>query len=103
MMAGADSIKTCINPQCMGKYDFEHIADFARKRFVEGFDTVALLNQASSQREKEEIALVCMLDVEDEFVRKLKLSCRYAEACKVTDCRDRLKELIEQGLADKKS
>jgi hypothetical protein len=103
MMAAANTERTFIKPRCMGNYNFEHIAKYARKRFVEGFDTVALLNQASSQREKEEIALVCMLDVEDEFVRKLKLNCRYAEACKVTDCRDRLKELIERGLADKKS
>jgi hypothetical protein len=103
MMAGADTVTTCINPRCMGKYDFEHIADFALKRFVEGFDTVEMLNQATSQREKEEIALVCMLDVEEEFVRNLKLNCRYAEACAVTDCRDRLKELIERGLAEKKT
>jgi len=87
----------------MGKYDFEHIAEYARKRFVEGFDTVEMLNQAKTRREKEEIALVCMLDVEEEFVRNLQLYCRYAEACVVTDCRDRLKELIERGLADKKS
>jgi hypothetical protein len=103
MMTGADTATTRFNPRCMGNYDFEHIAYFARKRFVEGFDTVSLLQQASSQREKEEIALVCMLDVEQEFVRKLKLSCRHADACEVTDCRDRLKELIERGLADKKS
>jgi len=103
MMAGADTVKIPINSKCMGNYDFEHIAHFARKRFVEGYDTVALLNQARSQREKEEIALVCLLDVEGEFVRNLKLSCRHAEACEVTNCRDRLKELIERGLADKKS
>jgi hypothetical protein len=103
MMTGADTVKTCINPRCLGKYDFEHIAYYARKRFVEGLDTVALLQQASSQREKEEIALVCLLDVEEKVIENLQLSCRHADACEVTDCRDRLKELIERGLADQKS
>lgn len=101
MTTGADTARTYINPKCMGSYDFEHIACFARKRFVEGFDTVSLLQQARSQREKEEIALVCMLDVEDEFVRNLKLNCRHAIECEVTDCRDRLRELIERDLAGK--
>ena len=102
MMADAGTIRTCINPRCMGSYDFEHIAHYARKRFIEGFDTVALLQQATSQREKEEIALVCMLDVEEDVIRDLQLSCRHAEACEVTDCRDRLRELIERDLADRK-
>ena len=54
---------TCQNPRCLGNYDFDQIAYFAKKRFVEGFNTVALLEQAGSEREKEEIALVCLLDV----------------------------------------
>jgi hypothetical protein len=103
MMTGAIIERFRFNPRCLGSYDFEHIAHFARKRFVEGFDTVSLLQQAHSQREKEEIALVCMLDVEDEFVRKLRLSCRHADACEVIDCRDRLKEMIERDLAVQRS
>ncbi|MEK7758584.1 MAG: hypothetical protein AAB304_03120 [Pseudomonadota bacterium] len=101
MMASADTVRTCINPRCMGNYDFEHIAHYARKRFVEGFDTVALLQQASSQREKEEIALVCLLDVKEDVIRDLQLSCQHADKCEVTDCRDRLRDLIERDLADK--
>jgi hypothetical protein len=101
MMAAANTERTCINPRCLGNYDFEHIAKYARKRFVEGHDTVSLLTQATSQREKEEIALVCMLDVEEHLVRDLKLSCRHADDCDVTDCRDRLRDLIERDLAEK--
>jgi len=100
-MTAADTVRTCINPRCMGNYDFEHIAHFARKRFVEGINTVALLQQASSQREKEEIALVCMLDVEDDVIYDLRLDCRHAGSCEVTDCRDRLRVMIERDLADK--
>ncbi|WP_455203738.1 hypothetical protein [Kaarinaea lacus] len=89
----------CRNPGCLGNYDFDHIAYFARKRFVEGCNTIALMEQATSEREKEEIALVCMLDVEDTQIRDLRLSCRYKGKCKVTSCRAKLKKMIEAELA----
>lgn len=91
----------CYNPGCLGNYDFEHIAHFARKRFVDGWNTVELLAQASSEREKEEIALVSLLDVEDDQVRDLKLSCVHADECKVTNCRRKLREMIGAELARK--
>jgi hypothetical protein len=89
---------TCRNPRCLGDYNFEEIAFFAKKRFVEGCNTVELMEAARSEREKEEIALVCLLDVEDDKIRDLRLCCRHAGECKVMDCRDRLKQLIEGEL-----
>ena len=90
------------NPGCFGHYDFNHIAQFARKRFVEGQSTISLLQQARSDTEREEAALVCMLDIEDEFVLDIELDCRYASDCKVTNCRDRLRKLIEAELKSQK-
>jgi hypothetical protein len=89
----------CRNPGCLGNYDFDHIAYFARKRFVEGCNTVMLLEQAKSEQEKEEIALVCMLDVDDNLIQDLQLSCKYSGHCKVTTCRAKLKKMIEDELA----
>jgi len=94
---------TCHIPGCLGNYDFDHIAAFARKRFVEGCSTVTLLEQAESECEKEEIALVCLLDVEDNKIQDLQLSCRHAGHYKVTDCRDRLKRMIVEELANPES
>ena len=56
------------------------------------------MNQARSQREKEEIALVAMLDLDDTTVSDLELSCNHAGSCKVTNCRALLKNLIEEDL-----
>jgi len=84
---------------CFGHYDFDHIADFARKRFIDGYNTISLLKEAKSETEREEIALVCMLDVEDKFVLDMQLDCRYAVDCKVTNCREKLRKLIEAELA----
>jgi len=88
----------CKIPGCMGEYDFDHIAEYARKRFIEGYDTVTLMQQASSQLEKEEIALVCLLDVEDDMIKGIKLDCRYDGQCPITNCRNRLRKMIEVEL-----
>ncbi len=83
---------------CLGEYDFERIAAHARRRYVEGVETVELIRRARSQREREEIVLVCMLDIEDDQVRYLDLCCRHASRCRVYDCRRRLRALIEADL-----
>ncbi len=94
---------TSTNPDCLGHYDFDNIVHYARKRFVEGCGTVTLMAQAGSRREKEEIALVSLLDIRDDQVRALELSCRYDEQCKVLDCRERLRTLIRRELGIDKS
>lgn len=93
----------CQSRACLGDYDFEHISLYARKRFVEGVDTVSLMSQATSESEREEIALVCLLSVEDDVVKDIQLNCRYAETCKITNCRSILREMLEKELAVKSS
>ena len=83
------------SPGCFGGYDFDRITHFAIKRFVEGNDTINLLKQAQSQIEREEIALVCMLDIDNKVVMNIRLDCKYAEDCKVRNCRDKLRNLLE--------
>jgi len=86
-------------PDCLGDYDFERIAFYAKKRFIDGCSTVALIAQAKTERAKEEIALVSMLDIKDEDIRDIQLSCRYAGECKIMDCRDRLRKMIKEKLS----
>lgn len=82
----------------MGQYDFKEVAAFARKRFVEGIDTISLLMQARSEREKEQIILVSLLDVDGDEVTNLQLSCRYADQCDIKDCRRQLRCKLESDL-----
>lgn len=89
----------CRNPGCLGNYDFDQISHYAKKRFVDGCDTVSLISQAATDREKEEIALVCMLDIDDETVNDIQLNCQYKGTCKVTNCRAKLRAMIEAELA----
>jgi hypothetical protein len=88
----------CRNRGCLGNYDFDRIAFFAKKRFVEGRGTVELMASAESEQEKEEIALVSLLDLKDDEILDLQLCCKFGRRCKVLDCRGRLKRLIENEL-----
>ena len=89
----------CHVPGCLGNYDFEHIANFAIKRFVDGINTVSLLKSAKSEREREEIALVSFLDIEDNKIRDLKLCCQHSSKCEALDCRQRLIKIISERSA----
>ena len=89
------------NPGCMGQYDFDKIVYFTRKRFIDGFSTIELMEQAKSEQEKEEIAFVAMLDLDDETVKELKLSCKFEGICEITYCRELLKQLIEDDLENR--
>lgn len=91
----------CHNRGCLGNYDFDQIALHARKRFIEGIDTVSLMQAAKSETEKEEIALVCLLSVEQNVVKDIQLSCRYASTCKLTNCHAMLRDMLDKELAEK--
>ncbi len=93
--------------ECMGKYDFDHIAYFAKKRFIDGCNTIVLLAEllaaAKTEREKEEIALVSSLELEGDKIKELQVRCRYAGQCKTdagqcrtSDCIKKLKKMIVQ-------
>lgn len=86
----------CQHPGCMRKYDFDHIAYYARKRYVEGISTIVLLCNAKTECEKTLIVLASLLDLDDDKIRELKPYC--SETCrrKMFDLRDRLRSMLEQ-------
>jgi len=88
----------CGNPKCIGNYDFDRISAFAIQRFVDGHNTIDMLTEAKTSREVEEICLVCLLDVDDNKITELDLSCLHSVDCEVTNCREQLRELIEYEL-----
>jgi len=83
-------------PNCLGNYNFDNILRFAKKRFMEGYNTIELLQEADSLQEKEEVALVASVDLDDETVRNLHLTCKFADKCHVTTCRKFIKQMIHE-------
>lgn len=89
----------CQHPGCLRRYDFDHIAFYARKRYVEGISTIVLLCNARSECEKTLIVLASLLDLDDDRIRELKPFCNLKCQDLMFDLRDRLKLMIEQELA----
>lgn len=88
---------------CLGNYNFNHIAYFAKKRFIDGYSTMTLLQHAKSELEREEIVLVCMLDIEDDVIINTQLQCKYASRCRISNCRDKIRKLIDIELKKTKT
>ena len=86
----------CQCPGCIKQYDFDHIAFYARKRYVEGISTIVLLCGAKTDSEKTLIALVSLLDLDDDKISELKPYCGRQCQRLMFDLRERLKLMIEQ-------
>ena len=93
----------CQHHGCLRQYDFDHIAFYARKRYVEGISTIVLLCNAKTESEKTLIVLASLLDLEDDKIRELKPFCSRKCQRMMFDLRDRLRLMIEQECASQKA
>lgn len=85
---------TCLNSACIGDSDFERILFFARKRFIEGVDTITLMTQARDEQEKREVALAALLDLDDGSIRELQLFACDNINCKASRYRGELQQVL---------
>lgn len=53
------------SPLC--ELNISHLIHYAHKRYIENVQTIELMQQASTDQQKEEIALIALLDVKDDF------------------------------------
>jgi hypothetical protein len=88
----------CYSPGCAKKYDFDHIAYYARKRYVDGVSTIALLCNAQTDDEKVLIVLASLPDFDDEGIRELRHYCSPECQCEMFRLRERLREMIKREL-----
>lgn len=86
----------CKHHGCMRQYDFDHIAFYARKRYVEGISTIVLLCNAKTESEKTLIVLASLLNLDDDEIRELKPYCSPKCQRLLFDLRDRLRLMLEQ-------
>lgn len=84
----------CFNPECIGNSNFDRIAFYARRRFVEGVDTITLMTEAPTEHEKREVALAALLDLDESSLRRLNLFNCSQQGCKAHDYRQRLRQLL---------
>lgn len=93
----------CQHHGCLRKYDFDHIAFYARKRYVEGVSTIVLMCNAKTESDKTLIILASLLDLEDDSIRELRPYCSSQCQRWMFNLRDRLRRMIQQECAVKRA
>lgn len=79
---------------CFANYDYQGLVAFARKKFLDGKETVELLQHAHSEAEKEMIMLVSLLDIKDENIHRMLVGCDKTEPCVDRSCREVLRRKL---------
>ena len=85
------------NPGCRNQqYDYDRVACYARRRYIEGVATIVLLGEAGSEDEKRMIILASLLDVDDDTLLQLVPLCGRRCQCQMLAMRARLRFMIHQ-------
>ncbi len=80
---------------CFGKYDIRELLPIVEKKFVDGLSTVELLKEAQNDEEKDKVAIVALLDLDDETVMNLLSDNKNGDAnFHILSCRNRLKKTL---------
>lgn len=80
--------------KCFCKYDADELRDIGYKKFVQKIPTVELLKKAGTDRERELVSVVAMLDLGGEVAEIMIREKRSAVSCDVPNCRDTLKRKL---------
>ncbi len=80
--------------RCFCKYDADELKEVAYKKIIQKVPTLELLGSAKSQREKELISVVAMLDLDDNVAEIMIREKMSAESCDVLGCREGLKQRL---------
>ena len=78
-----------------GKYDIREFLPIVQKKFVDGFSTVELLKEAQNDEEKDKVAIVALLDLDDETVMHMLSDNKNGyEDFDILSCRNWLKKML---------
>ena len=83
---------------CFCEYDIDELIHVGHKRYVENIPTVELMKNALSEKEKDEICVISMLDVDDDKLEKLRGDRVVDQKCNVISCRRLLRKQIKRKL-----
>jgi hypothetical protein len=84
----------CQCPGCMKHVDFDAVAFYAERKCVDGVSTISLLARARNDRERAEIALAALIDLDDETFFALDIVCNKQCRQKLKALRERMKTLL---------
>ncbi len=80
---------------CIGKYDIREFLPIVQKKFVDGFSTVELLKETQNDEEKHKIAIVALLDLDEETVMRMLSDNKNGNGdFHLLSCRNWLKKML---------
>lgn len=86
-------MKSRMCPLC--SLSLDELSYWAEKRYIERVSTVELIKLAKTDKDKEIITIVGMLDVDDESLSKIGEEIDEHD-CNIFSCRDKLRKLLEE-------
>ena len=80
---------------CFGKYDIRELLPIVQKKFVDGFSTVELLKETQNDEEKDKVAIVALLDLDEETVMHMLSDNKNGHGdFHLLSCRNWLKKML---------
>jgi len=80
---------------CFCRYRVDELAALAKTKFIEHHSTIEMMENAGSDKERAEVAIISLFDVDDAILREVMEGKLEDEDCNVVSCRRMLKRQIE--------
>ena len=79
---------------CFCEYDIDELIDLGYRRYVKNIPTVELMNEAISEKEKDEVCVISMLDIDDDKLEEVMGDMTADKKCNIISCRRLLRKQI---------
>ena len=81
---------------CYCKIPFERLTELVRMRFVEGVGTEELMKRMTSEKDREYLSTVALLDVKEKDLIHMVDSENPSQLQHLLDCRAHTREILER-------
>jgi hypothetical protein len=85
---------SCHHQGCLKKYDLDLIGVYALKRYTQGFSTIELMSNATTESERAHIVMATMIDLDDCRIQELIPFCNGECRQLMFEFRERLRVMI---------
>jgi hypothetical protein len=80
--------------QCFCRYDVRDLLNLARAKFLQKITTVELMRNAHTDDERSRVAIVSLLDLDDQQVLSSLKDRTEGPNCHILSCRDMLRKQL---------
>jgi hypothetical protein len=80
---------------CFCRYDVRDLVDLAREKLVRHVKTVDLMREAHTDAQRSRVAIVSLLDLDDQQVLASLNDKTEGPNCHILSCRDMLRKQLE--------